>query len=255
MLKDVVLITGATRGIGLELAKCFAAAGDDLALAARSENELAEVALYLEQHNEVCVRTYPCDLAEPGAPAELIDRMKLDRLEVTGLVNNAGVGCYGPFAFSNEDMVRRMMQLNMTSLVELTRLCLPEMIEQGYGRILNVASTSAFQPGPSMAVYSATKAFVLSFTEALVEEVRRSGILVTVLCPGATQTDFHERSGFIDTRSGGAMMTAHEVARRGLRALMAGQPVVITGLTNTLSTQLPRFMPRSLVPKIVKRIM
>lgn len=248
------MITGATRGIGLELAKCFAAAGDDLVLIARNEDELDRVSRHLEANNEVSVRYYACDLSEPQAPSALFEQMTLDRLEVTGLVNNAGIGAYGPFAHANWELLDRMLQLNVRAVVELTRLCLPGMLEQRYGRILNVASTTAFQPGPSMAVYSATKAFILSFTEALVEEVRRTGILVTVLCPGATETEFHEGAGNIYSKDGTSMMTASEVARRGFRALQAGQPVVITGLTNTLSTQLPRFMPRSLVPKIVKRI-
>jgi short-subunit dehydrogenase len=243
------LITGASSGIGLELARIFARESYRVVLVARNEKRLLEIAQELRPAE---AQVIAMDLSLPGAAEEI--HGKIPKVDV--LVNNAGFGVFGKFVEKGLAEELNMMQLNMTALVILTRLYLPSMITAGSGKIMNVASTAAFQPGPLMAIYFATKAFVLSFSEAIANELEGTGVTVTALCPGPTTSDFQERaqmqnSGLV---KGKKMMDARTVAEAGYHALMAGKTVEIPGLANKLLTQSLRFSPRSLVTKMVRRI-
>src|SRR3984957_7614279 len=225
------LITGSSFGIGLELARIFAREGYNLVLVARSADKLRQLASELEKAHGTRSLILAVDLTEPGAPAYVLDQTMRADIQVDVLVNNAGFGQYGLFAENDLEQCLRQIQLNVTTLTHLTRLYIPGMIERKSGRVLNVASTAAFQPGPLMAVYFATKAYVLHFSEALGNEVGGTGVTVTCLCPGATVTEFHKRAkatGMQLLRFGA--MDARTVAEDGYRALMAERPVVILGL-------------------------
>jgi len=207
-----VLITGASRGIGLELAKLFARDGFDLVLVARNESDLANVADELRRNDGVSVTVIPKDLSLPTAAEELYQELQREDIEVDILVNNAGFGLYGPFSSTDLRKELQMMQLNMVTLTQLVKRFLPEMLGRRSGKILNVSSTAAFTPGPNVAVYFASKAYVQSFTEALAEELKGTGVSATALCPGPTSTDFAERAGMAETRLfGGRLATAKEV--------------------------------------------
>lgn len=252
--RPTALITGASGGIGLELAEVFAAKGHDLVLVARTATKLEEVAKALREKHGAKVDVVASDLSEQGAAARLAKSLDERGLVVDVLVNNAGYAQYGAFTQTDADAESRMMQLNMVALTELTKQLLPKMSERGRGRILNVASTAAFMPGPLMAVYYATKAYVLSFSEALAEELRGSGISVTALCPGPTRTGFQDRANMQESKlvRGKEIMDAATVARAGYEGLMRGEPLVIPGVMNRLQAATPRFLPRSWIPKIVK---
>ncbi|HET7891764.1 MAG TPA: SDR family oxidoreductase [Candidatus Sulfotelmatobacter sp.] len=248
---STVLITGASGGIGYELAKLFARDHHDLVLVARSAEKLSQVAAELQAHG-VTVKTIVLDLALPVAPKFLYDQLQRENIAIDILINNAGFGAFGEFAAMPEEEILGQIHLNITALTHLTRLLLPAMLERHAGRIMNVASTAAFQPGPLMAVYYATKAYVLSFSEAIANEVRKSGVTVTCFCPGATHTGFAERAGTQDSRifkQFGAM-PADKVALDGYRALMQGRTVAISGAHNWAVAQSVRFAPRSLVTAI-----
>lgn len=249
------LITGASGGIGYELAKLCAREGDHVILVARNEQKLGEVARELQQSPAASTTVMAKDLTRPDASDELFAALQRDGRTVDVLVNNAGFGTHGPFAESDLSVQREMMQLNMVALTHLTRLLLPGMIEQRAGKILNVASTAAFQPGPLMAVYYASKAYVLSFSEALANELRGTGVTVTALCPGPTRTNFQRRAGVGDTllaRSGVA--DAASVAQAGYRGLMAGKTVVIPGMRNGFLAFAVKCLPRPLVIQAVRQI-
>jgi short-subunit dehydrogenase len=243
------LITGASGGIGLELARVFAEQGYALVLVARNRSRLEEIAVELKP---TPVQVLGKDLALVGA-AEGIHR-EIPKVDV--LVNNAGYGVYGRFAETPLDEELGMLQLNMTALVVLTKLYLPAMVASKNGKILNVASTAAFQPGPLMALYYATKAFVLSFSEAIANELEGTGVTVTALCPGPTATGFQARTKLEKSRILKHMkvMDARTVAEAGYRGLMAGKPVVIPGLLNKVLAQSVRFSPRSLVTKVARKM-
>ena len=244
-----VLITGASGGIGYELAKLFARDHHNLVLVARSADKLAQVASELETYG-VTVKTIALDLATPLAAKFLFDQLRDTSIDV--LVNNAGFGAFGEFAQMPESEILGQIHLNITALTELTRLFLPPMIQRRTGRIMNVASTAAFQPGPLMAVYYATKAYVLSFSEAIANELRGSGVTVTCFCPGATHTGFAQRAGTENSRifkQFGAM-SAERVARDGYRALMEGRTVAISGAHNWIVAESVRFAPRKLVTAV-----
>lgn len=243
------LITGASSGIGLELARIFARQGYRVVLVARNQKRLEEIAQELRPAEAQAIAI---DLSLPGAPEEI--HGKIPKIDV--LVNNAGFGVFGKFAENSIAEELNMMQLNMTALVILTKLYLPAMIAAGSGKIMNVASTAAFQPGPLMAIYYATKAFVLSFSEAIANELEGTGVTVTALCPGPTATDFQERAQLQNSRlvKGKKIMDARTVAEAGYQALMAGKTLVIPGLANKLLAQSVRFSPRSMVTKIVRRM-
>jgi len=253
--RKTALITGASFGIGLELARIFARESYNLILVARSADKLRQLASELEKSHGTRSLILATDLTEPGAPAYLLDQTTRADIQVDVLVNNAGFGQYGMFAENDLEECLRQIQLNVTALTHLTRLYLPAMMERKNGRILNVASVAAFQPGPLMAVYFATKAYVLHFSEALANELSESGVTVTCLCPGATATEFHKRANTTGQRLlRFGSMDAHSVAEDGYRALMAGKPVVISGFKNWLLAQSVRFSPRGLVTAIARKM-
>jgi short-subunit dehydrogenase len=248
------LITGASFGIGLELARIFAREGYNLVLVARTVDRLRQLASEVEKNHGTRSLILAVDLTEPGASAYVLDQTTRANLQIEVLVNNAGFGQYGKFAENDLEECLRQIQLNVTTLTHLTRLYLPAMIERKHGKVLNVASTAAFQPGPLMSVYFATKAYVLHFSEALANELKGTGVSVTCLCPGATTTEFHKRAnatGMQLLRFGS--MDANVVAEDGYRALMAGKPVVISGFKNWLLAQSVRLSPRRLVTAIARK--
>ncbi len=230
------LITGASSGIGLELARQFAAKGHDLILVARSVDKLNQIASELGQQHRVDAAVIGCDLAQPGAAVRLMESVDQRQLSVDWLVNNAGFGAVGDVAELALDRQSAMVQVNVNALTELTKLAVGAMLKQNGGGVLNVASTAAFQPGPGMAVYYATKSYVLSFSEALHEELRGTGVNVCCLCPGPTRTGFGKDSGMNKSvlfRLGA--MDATSVAAAGYAGLMNRRPIVITGLKNKLA--------------------
>jgi hypothetical protein len=244
-----VLITGASGGIGYELAKLFARDHHNLVLVARSADKLAQVATELQLHG-ITVKTVALDLATPLAPKFLFDHLQDTPIDI--LINNAGFGVFGEFARMPEEEILGQINLNITALTQLTRLFLPPMLQHRNGRIMNVASTAAFQPGPLMAVYYASKAYVLSFSEAIASELRGSGVTVSCFCPGATHTGFARRAGTEKSRLFKQLgaMSAEKVARDGYRALMEGRTVAISGVHNWLVAESVRFAPRRLVTAI-----
>ncbi len=244
-----VLITGASTGIGYELAKLFARDHHNLVLVARSAAKLGQVAAELQVHG-ITVKTIALDLSTPLAPKFLFDQLLDTPIDI--LLNNAGFGAFGDFAEMPEEEILGQIELNVTALTQLTRLFLPPMVQRHSGRIMNVASTAAFQPGPLMAVYYATKAYVLSFSEAIANELRHSGVTVTCFCPGATHTGFAKRAGTERSRLFKQLgaMSADKVALDGYRALMEGRTVAISGAHNWLVAQSTRFAPRKLVTAI-----
>ena len=250
-----ILITGASGGIGYELAKLFARDHHNLVLVARSAENLAQVAAEIQQLG-VTVKTIPLDLASPPAPKFLFDQLQRDGIPIDILINNAGFGSLGQFAQMSEEEILGQIQLNITALTQLTRFFLPPMIARRTGRIMNVASTAGFQPGPLMAVYYATKAYVISFSEAIANEVRNTGVTVTCFCPGATHTGFAKRAGNDQSRLFKQLgaMSVEKVALDGYRAVMEGRTLAISGAHNWLVTQSTRFAPRKLVTAISRWI-
>jgi len=254
-VKQIALITGASTGIGYELAKVFAANGFDVVLLARKHAKLVQVAEELEQQYGVRAYVLPKDLSLPLAALEIYDWSKSQSLQINVLVNNAGFGAHGDFAQADLQNVLEMIQVNVTSLVHLTKLLLPELLQQPGSKILNVASTAAFQPGPRMAIYYASKAFVLSFSEALAAECAGTGLTVTALCPGPTATEFQDRAGVVGTKLVRAsLMRADKVALAGYRGMMQGKRVVIPGIVSKLGVMSVRFAPRKAVATIVKAL-
>ncbi len=252
---DTVLITGASAGLGWELSHCFGAEAKRLVVVARREDRLRELAGELEKRYGVQVKVCATDLTEPRAVQKLIEELEAEAIQVDGLVNNAGFGARGAFVELDLDRQLAMIQLNVNALVELTGRLLPGMVERGRGGIVNVASTAAFQPGPKMAVYYATKAFVLSFSEALYEELKATGITVSCLAPGPTQTEFGAVSGMEgSTAFRLGTMAAQPVAEAGHRGLKRNRALTIPGLRNRLLVFAGRFAPRWLLRKIIKRI-
>jgi uncharacterized protein len=252
-MKQTALITGASSGIGMVLSRLFARDGYDLILVARSEDKLRSLASELNQAHAATVTVLPADLSRPDAALTLYRKMQELGLQVDILVNNAGYGILGNLAEAKLDDSLGMIELNLTCLTVLTQFCLPGMLQRHTGRIMNVGSTGSFSPVPSMAVYAATKAYVLSFSEALAEESRGSGVTVTALCPGVTFTGFQARSGTQEARmvrAGG--MTAEQVARIGYAGLMRGKRVVIPGFMNQIMIGAIRILPRGLVTRASK---
>jgi short-subunit dehydrogenase len=252
----VALITGASGGIGLELAKLFARESHDLALVARSHDKLKSIAEELRQTYGVQVKYYTKDLSVTSTPDELFEVLQSEGGNVDILVNNAGFGWRGEFAQMNLADVLEMLQVNITSLTYLTKLFLPGMIERKRGRILNVASTAAFQPGPMMTTYYASKAYVMNFSLGLSEELQGTGVTVTAFCPGPTATGFGRRAGFANEKIMGGLLhkDVRTVAIDGYKGLMKGKPLVISGTLNWFGTQLIRFLPRTFPGKLVKRV-
>ena len=255
-LRPTALVTGASGGIGLELARLFARDGHGLVLVARRGDRLEALAAELRAAHGVPARALAADLADPAAPARIHAEIAAAGGRVDALVNNAGFGLRGDFAALDEAEQMAMLQVNVLALARLTRRFLPAMVERRAGGVLNVASTAAFQPGPRMAVYYASKAFVLSFSEALWSELAGTGVAVTALCPGPTATGFQSRAGlersrlFRDLR----VMDAAAVARAGYRGFRAGRRVVIPGLANRVGAALARLAPGGLVLRLVRAL-
>jgi uncharacterized protein len=253
-VRQRALVTGASNGIGLELARVLAREGYDLVVTARNRSVLEGVARDLSSAYRVLVHPVAADLAVPGGAQALIQEIASAGLAVDVLVNNAGFGLFGPFATTPLDNEQRMIDLNISAVVTLTKLCLPGMVARRRGRVLNIASTAAFLPGPKMAVYYATKAFVLSFSEAIADELRATGVTVTVLCPGPTETGFQQVARLQKSRLvQGAMMGAADVAEAGYRGMLAGRPLVIPGASNRLVPVMTRMLPRRLVTIVSRR--
>ena len=247
------LITGASSGIGLELARIFASNRYDLVLVARNEAKLLELARECESAG-VHAYVIPADLSKADAPRSIVEGVGRLGLEIDVLVNNAGYGLYGPFVETSLATELDMIQVNIAALTELTKRFLPGMVARRSGRILNLASTAAFVPGPLMAVYCATKAFVLSFSEAIANELEGSGVTVTALCPGATASGFLAVASLEESRlvAGRTLPTSRDVAQAGYDALMAGKVVYVPGVLNKLTAFSPRFGPRWLIRRVAR---
>jgi short-subunit dehydrogenase len=249
---QTALITGASSGIGYELAKLFAHDKYNLVLVARSGARLVQFADELEHQFGVSARTVPMDLSLPEAPQELFDELQRAGIGTEVLVNNAGYGVMGELAKIPLEESLGQINLNIIALTRLTKLFLAPMLERHSGKIMNVASTAAFQAGPLMSVYYATKAYVLLFSEGLANELQGSGVTVTCFCPGPTDTGFQKRAGTERSRlfKRAAIMDAQSVARDGYRGLMKGQTLVISGTRNWLVAESVRFAPRKMVTAI-----
>src|SRR3954470_10791140 len=253
---QTALITGASAGIGVDLAECFASDGYDVILAARTESALRQVADRLGKAYTVTATPIAADLQSIGGGARLADEIARRGLSVDVVVNNAGFGAAGAFDGSDAATQLGMIDLNDRALVELTHIYWPRMIANRRGGVLNVASTAAFQPGPLMAIYYASKAFVLSFSEALWEEARDTGVKVSCLCPGPTVSKFRERAGTGKTRlsRAGVPMSSMSVARMGYDAWQSNKRVAITGMRNRVTASLVPFLPRTTLLRIVRNL-
>jgi short-subunit dehydrogenase len=253
--RQTALITGASAGIGRLLAGHFARDGYDLVLVARRAAALEQLAAQLSAAHAVGARVLAMDLSDPGGAARVHESLAGDGTIVDVVVNNAGFGLQGHFARLPLDRQLEMIQLNIVALTELTRRFLPGMLQRNRGGVLNVASTAAFQPGPFMSVYYATKAYVLSFTEALAEEVSGSAVRVSCLAPGPTDTEFAEVAGLKKSPLfTGAVMEAEPVARAGYEGWTRGKVLVVPGASNRLGAIAVRLAPRAKVRKITRRL-
>jgi short-subunit dehydrogenase len=248
------LITGASNGIGLELAKIFAREKNDLILVARSKDKLDMLAEELKKQHNVHVHVLSKDLSDINTAKEIIDYCSQNNLSIDYLVNNAGFGDYGFFAESDWHKQLQMINLNITMLTCLTRLFLPGMIQRRTGKIMNLASTASFQPGPLMSVYFATKAYVLSFTEAISNELENTGVTVTALCPGATESGFEKASSLEESKlfRDKKLPSSAAVAAYGYKAMMNGKVVAIHGFFNALMITSERLAPRAAIRKIAR---
>jgi|SRR6516162_59333 len=242
--RPLALVTGASSGIGADLARELAKDGHDLVLSARTVAPMNALAVELEAYGARSA-VIAADLGRPGAAAELASELETRGLQIDVLVNNAGLGGIGRFDQMEPQRISDMLLVNIVALTELTRFLLPGMVARRRGKVLMVASTASFQPGPRMAVYFATKAYVLSFGEALAYELRATGVTVTTLCPGATATNFFKTAGANDIALRPAVSSA-DVARIGYRALKEGRRVVVTGLLNRILAVAARLTPHSI---------
>ncbi|HEY0043007.1 MAG TPA: SDR family oxidoreductase [Allosphingosinicella sp.] len=249
MPRPVTLITGASAGLGAEFARQCARRGEALLLVARRRERLEALAAEVGGAEVIAA-----DLSEAGAPRRLLEEAAARGLFVSCLINNAGFGLYGPFEAQAPERQAEMVDLNVRTLTELTRLVLPGMVERGAGGVLNVASTAAFQAGPNMAVYFATKAYVLSLTEALHQEVKGTGVKVSALCPGPTATEFGDVAGMRGKSFDMVSADARSVVAAGLKGLDANKAVVVPGLLNKISAQSNRIVPRAAMRRIVARL-
>jgi len=242
-----VLITGASSGIGLALARQFAQRGHPLVLVAPIETELQSIATDLARAHGVRVRIIAKDLARDSAPQEIFNELMHDEIPIEILVNNAGLGQRVKFWENPLDRDIMMLRVNIEAVVRLTKLFLPQMVQRGHGRILNTASIAGFEPGPLLAVYHATKAFVLSLTEALATELEDTAVSITALCPGPVDTDFFPKAEMIDTQAfqRGNVMAPNEVAASAYDALMKGERIVIPGVMNKAMVFSRRLLPES----------
>ena len=252
-MKKYTLITGATSGIGYELAEIFAKEGKNLILIARAHNKLESVKLNFEKTYSINVEIISADLSDLTAADKIYAHIREKDLQVENLVNNAGFASFGLFNEIDKDVDLNMLKVNVFALTHLIKLFLPHMIENKSGRILNVASTAAFQPGPLMAVYYASKAYVLYLSEALASELEGTGVTVTALCPGPTKTGFQKRAKMEKSKLVQKhVMDAKVVAQNAYDSLMKGDTLIIPGFRNKLLVALVRFLPRKTVTKTVK---
>ena len=250
------LITGASNGIGLELAKVHASKGGDLVLVARNKSKLDELKTELENQYKVSVYTIGKDLSAINSAQEVYDETTKQNIQIDYLINNAGFGDFGMFVETEWNKELQMINLNITTLTQFTKLYLQDMVKRRSGKIMNVASTAAFQSGPTMAVYFATKAYVLSFSEAVNNEVSDKGVTITTLCPGATESGFQAAAAMEESNlvKGKKLPTSKEVAEYGYAAMMKGKTVAIHGLMNWIMANSVRFIPRAIVVKVTRKI-
>lgn len=255
-MPETALITGASSGIGRQFAGLAAIDGLDLVLVARRRERLQELADELTARHGVHVEIVTADLSEPGSAQRVFEAARGRNGAIDVLVNNAGLGVHGLFAETPLERELETIRVNVLALTALTKHCVPGMIERGRGRVVNVASTAAFQPGPLMAVYYATKAYVLSFTEALAEELAGTGVTATAVCPGPTRTEFQEKAGFGDVPllRGPLVKDAATVARAGWNGAKRGKRVVVPGFANRALALGARLSPRRLTTKIARRL-
>ena len=253
--KRTVLITGGSSGIGYELSRLFAARGYTVILVARNSKRLNDAARELRAAFGVTVIPISLDLSHPASPERLFGIVKRRALRVDVLVNNAGIATYGNFVSIPSGIERKLLQVNVGAVTSLTRFFLREMIERRSGKILNVASAAAFQPGPLRASYFASKAYVLSMTEAIAAEVQGSGVTVSVLCPGPTATGLHLRAGMAGTKwAERGRMDPRAVADAGFAGLMSGKVVIIPGIKYRILSHVVHVVPRKVTRTLVKRM-
>lgn len=250
---NYALITGASSGIGYELIKLIAKDGVNLVIVSRNEDKLTKVKTEIESKYRVKVKVLSKDLSDPNTPLEIFSELEREDVSVEILINNAGFGLYGKFSETDLETELEMIQVHITSLTYLTKLFLKNMLEKGYGRILNVASTAAFQPGPLHSIYFATKSYILHFSEALANELQGTGVSVTCLCPGPTETPFFKNSGVKRNRLIRLnMMDVSKVVKAGYKALKKGKVIAVPGLKNKLLAFLIRITPRNIVTRIAR---
>lgn len=255
MSKGFALVTGASAGIGLDLAHILAERGHDVALTARNGEALERLAGELREKHRVRAEVVVADLADPRGPSLVVEELGRRSIALNVLVNNAGFGTQGPFAEADLERELAMIQVNVCAVVQLTRLLLGQLIGNAPARILNVASTAAFVPGPYMSTYYATKAFVLSHSMALARELNRKGVTVTALCPGPTHTEFQKRAGIHEsTLFGKKAMASRPVAEAGYEGMMKGRLVVVPGVSNKVSVLGARFAPRRFLTRFVAKL-
>jgi short-subunit dehydrogenase len=256
-MKNTALITGASNGIGLELARIHASKGGDLVIVARSKSKLDELKNELEKEFKIVVYTIGKDLSAINSAREVYDETNNQNIQIDILINNAGFGDFGLFAETDWNKESEMINLNISTLTLFTKLYLQDMVKRRSGKIMNLASTAAFQPGPMMAVYFATKAYVLSFSEALSNEVSSKGVSVTALCPGPTTSGFQTAASMDNSKlfNNKNLPTSKEVAKYGYYAMIKGKTVAIHGIMNNILASSIRFVPRTVVLKISRTIL
>jgi len=254
-MNKTVLITGASGGIGKELADRFAKDGYNVVLVARSEDKLTELAKKYQESYRVQATVFAKDITLPGVAEEIAAELKEKGITIDYLVNNAGFGLYGEFLETKLEQEMNMIDVNIKALTIMTKLFLPDMVKRRQGGVMNVASLVGFFPGPMMSVYYATKAYVLSFTEALENEVSGTGVIVTALCPGLTSTGFVDRSGMGASKlSNGAIMEAGQVAEEGYRGFLRGKTLIIPGARNRFNAFMPRMLPRKMMTRVIRSL-
>ena len=253
---ETALITGASSGIGLHLAREFASHGHSVILVAPVESELLQIAAELRNTHNVQARALAADLEDPNSAQTIFDTLANEGTHVDILVNNAGHGFKGKFWDIPIEKDLSMVRLNVEAVMRLTKLFLPPLIRRGHGHILNTASVAGFEPGPSLAVYHATKAFVLSLSEALATELEDTGVTVTALCPGQTDTDFFPKAGMMETVAfqKAHVMSPQEVAKMGYEATMKGQRVIVAGAVNKAMVFSRHLMPESAQAKVNQKL-
>lgn len=253
-MKKTALITGASSGLGTEFARIHASKGDNLVLVARGKDKMEALKTEFEKQFGISVYVISKDLSVQSAPKEVYDELEVQKIHIDYLINNAGFGDFGVFAECDWKKQFQMINLNIMALTYLTRLFLPDLVKNKFGKILNIASTAAFQPGPTMSIYFATKAFVLSFSESIANELKGTNVTVTALCPGATETGFKAAAALDNSNlfKGNQIATSKDVAEFGYNSMMKGKTVVVHGFVNTLMSQSVRFAPRNIVTAIAR---